>query len=132
MVATDAISYWICAWATQPWFLGYLDRNKQLVDDARKKSKALTDAVQLKDQTFERLTRRNDENLRLKKQLETTILEASKVKRGLDSALAEVYEMNESIPTEREIFVYEFLGSQAFRYTIRPHCTWEVQLEQRK
>ncbi|KAM1691740.1 hypothetical protein ACFXTN_030488 [Malus domestica] len=97
--------------------------NKQFVDDARKKSKALTEAVQLNDQTFERLTRRNDENLRLNKQLEATILEASKVKWGLDSALVEVSELNWNIPTEREIVMQEFLGSQAFRYTIRHHCT---------
>ncbi|KAM2561347.1 hypothetical protein TB1_012424 [Malus domestica] len=25
MVATDAVFHWICAWATLPWFLGYLD-----------------------------------------------------------------------------------------------------------
>ncbi|KAB2597236.1 hypothetical protein D8674_000156 [Pyrus ussuriensis x Pyrus communis] len=40
--------------------------------------------VQLKDQTLERLKRRNDENLRLKKHLEPTILKASKVREDSD------------------------------------------------
>ncbi|CAN6677888.1 unnamed protein product [Malus baccata var. baccata] len=70
--------------------------NKQLVNDARKMSKALADAIHLKDENFESLKRRNGENVRLKKQLEvtkeqleTTILEVSKVKGELDSALVE-------------------------------------------
>ncbi|KAM2249543.1 hypothetical protein ACFXTI_004171 [Malus domestica] len=41
--------------------------NKQLVNDARKMSKALVDAIRLKDQNFESLKRRNGENVRLKK-----------------------------------------------------------------
>ncbi|KAB2622245.1 ruvB-like 2 [Pyrus ussuriensis x Pyrus communis] len=41
--------------------------NKQLMDDTRKTSKALIEAVQLKDQTMEWLKRWNGENLRLKK-----------------------------------------------------------------
>ncbi|CAN6678134.1 unnamed protein product [Malus baccata var. baccata] len=70
--------------------------NKQLVNDARKTSKALADAIRLKDENFESLKRQNGENVRLKKQLEatkeqleTTILEVTKVKRELDSALVE-------------------------------------------
>ncbi|KAB2615818.1 GRIP domain-containing protein RUD3-like [Pyrus ussuriensis x Pyrus communis] len=71
--------------------------NKRFMDDTRKKSKAL----------IERLTRRNGENLRLKKELEMTILEASKVKGKLDSALVEVSKLKGSIPTERETVVSE-------------------------
>ncbi|XP_050133219.1 uncharacterized protein LOC126609320 [Malus sylvestris] len=70
--------------------------NKQLVNDARKMSKALDDAIRLKDENFESLKRRNGENVRLKKrleatkeQLEITILEVSKVKWELDSTLVE-------------------------------------------
>lgn len=113
--------------------------NKQLVDEARKKCKALTEAVQLKNQTLERLRGRNGENLRLKlqlemtkKQLEETILEASKVREELDSAMAEVYELKKSIPTKREATIQEFLCSQAFCHAIRPHYTQEIQLEKRK
>ncbi|CAN6544085.1 unnamed protein product [Malus baccata var. baccata] len=36
--------------------------NKQLVNDARKTSKALADAIRLKDENFESLKRRNGEN----------------------------------------------------------------------
>ncbi|KAM1419553.1 hypothetical protein ACFXTO_023083 [Malus domestica] len=83
--------------------------NKQLVNDARKMSKALADAIRLKDENFESLKRRNGENVRLKKQLEvtkeqlkTTILEVSKVKGELDRALVEVSGLKKSIPTERD------------------------------
>ena len=103
--------------------------NKQLVNDARKMSKALADAIRLKDQNFKSLKRRNGENVRLKKQLEatkeqleTTILEVSKVKEELDSALVEVFRLKMSIPTERDAAVQEFLGSQAFHDAFRPHC----------
>ncbi|RXI08041.1 hypothetical protein DVH24_014607 [Malus domestica] len=90
--------------------------NKQLVNDARKTSKALAKAIRLKDQNFESLKRRNGENMKLKKQLEaivkqleTTILEVSKVKGELDSALVEVSRLKRSIPTERDAAVQEFL-----------------------
>ncbi|KAM1621825.1 hypothetical protein ACFXTN_018626 [Malus domestica] len=100
-----------------------LKENKQLVNDARKTSKALAEAIQVKDQHFESLKRRNGENLRLKvqleatkkqleatkKQLETTMLEVSKVKWELDNALVEVSELKSSIPTENEAVVKEFL-----------------------
>ncbi|CAN6544069.1 unnamed protein product [Malus baccata var. baccata] len=104
-----------------------LKENKQLVNDARKTSKALAEALQVKDQHFESLKRRNGENLRLKvqleatkKQLETTMLEVSKVKGELDSALVEVSELKSSIPTEKEAAVKE------------PRCTREVHFEKRK
>ncbi|CAN6547012.1 unnamed protein product [Malus baccata var. baccata] len=81
-----------------------------------KTSKALADAIRLKDENFESLKRRNGENVRLKKQLEvtkeqleTTILEVSKVKRELDSALVEVSGLKMSIPTEKDAAVQEFL-----------------------
>ncbi|KAM1807632.1 hypothetical protein ACFX11_030611 [Malus domestica] len=106
--------------------------NKHFVDDARKKSKAWTEVVQLKNQTLERLKRRNDENLLLKKQLEATILEASKVRGEQDSALAEVSELNKSLLAEREAVVWEFLGTQAFRHVIMPHCAREIWLKKRK
>ncbi|CAN6714365.1 unnamed protein product [Malus baccata var. baccata] len=116
-----------------------LKENKQLVNDARETSKALAEALQVKDQHFESLKRRNGENLRLKvqleatkKQLETTMLEVSKVKGELDSALVEVYELKSSIPTEKEAAVKEFLGSQAFLHVLRPRCTREVHFEKRK
>ncbi|CAN6707267.1 unnamed protein product [Malus baccata var. baccata] len=116
-----------------------LKENKQLVNDARKTSKALAEAIQVKDQHFESLKRRNGENLRLKvqleatkKQLETTMLEVSKVKGQLDSALVEVSELKSSIPTEKEAAVKEFLGSQAFLHVLRPRCTREVHFEKRK
>ncbi|RXH71007.1 hypothetical protein DVH24_015629 [Malus domestica] len=86
--------------------------NKQLVNDARKMSKALDDAIRLKDENFESLKRRNGENVRLKKrleatreQLEITILEVSKVKWELDSTLVEVSRLKRSIPTERDAAV---------------------------
>ncbi|CAN6722537.1 unnamed protein product [Malus baccata var. baccata] len=109
-----------------------LKENKQLVNDARKTSKALAEALQVKDQHFESLKRRNGENLRLKVQLETTMLEVSKVKGELDSALVEVSELKSSIPTEKEAVVNEFLGSQAFLHVLRPRCTREVHFEKRK
>ncbi|CAN6555230.1 unnamed protein product [Malus baccata var. baccata] len=116
-----------------------LKENKQLVNDARKTSKALAEAIQVKDQHFESLKRRNGENLRLKvqleatkKQLETTMLEVSKVKWELDSALVEVSELKSSIPAEKEAAVNEFLGSQAFLHVLRPRCTREVHFEKRK
>ncbi|CAN6568683.1 unnamed protein product [Malus baccata var. baccata] len=116
-----------------------LKENNQLVNDARKTSKALAEAIQVKDQHFESLKRRNGENLRLKvqleatkKQLETTMLEVSKVKGELDSALVEVSELKSSIPAEKEAAVNEFLGSQAFLHVLRPRCTREVHLEKRK
>ncbi|KAM2351932.1 hypothetical protein ACFXTH_006681 [Malus domestica] len=113
--------------------------NKQLVNDARKTSKALAEAIQIKDQHFESLKRRNGENLRLKvqleatkKQLETTMLEVSKVKGELDSALVKVSELKSSIPTEKEAAVKEFMSSQAFLHVLRPRCTLEVHFEKRK
>ncbi|KAB2621456.1 GRIP domain-containing protein RUD3-like [Pyrus ussuriensis x Pyrus communis] len=81
-----------------------LQDNKQLMDDAKNISKALTEAFQLKDQTLERLKRRNDKNLWLKKQLEATILEASKVK-------GKIKELKKNLPAERETIVGEFLGT---------------------
>ncbi|KAM1792090.1 hypothetical protein ACFX12_035984 [Malus domestica] len=109
-----------------------LKENKQLVNDARKTSKTLAEAIQVKDQHFESLKRRNGENLRLKVQLETIILEVFKVKGELDSALVEVSELKSSIPTEKEAAVKEFLGSQAFLHVLRPRCTREVHFEKRK
>ncbi|CAN6725412.1 unnamed protein product [Malus baccata var. baccata] len=116
-----------------------LKENKQLVNDARKTSKALAEAIQVKDQHFESLKRRNGENLRLKvqlevtkKQLETTMLEVSKVKGELDSALVKVSELKSSIPAEKEAAVNEFLGSQAFLHVLRPRCAREVHFEKRK
>ncbi|RXH75539.1 hypothetical protein DVH24_039238 [Malus domestica] len=113
--------------------------NKQLVNDARKTSKALADAIRLKDENFESLKRRNGVNVRLKKQLEatkeqleTTILEVSKVKWELDSALVEVYGLKKSIPTERDAVVHEFLSSQAFHEAFRPHCIRVANFEKRK
>ncbi|RXI07907.1 hypothetical protein DVH24_014473 [Malus domestica] len=114
-------------------------KNKQFVNDARKTSKALADAIRLKDENFESLKRRNGENVRLKKQLEatkeqleTTILVVSKVKGELDSALIEVYGLKKSIPTERDAAVQEFLGSQAFQDAFRPHCIRAANFEKRK
>ncbi|CAN6692581.1 unnamed protein product [Malus baccata var. baccata] len=102
--------------------------NKQFVNDTRKTSKALADAIRLKDENFKSLKRRNGENVRLKKQLEatkeqleTTILEVSKVS-GLKM----------SIPTERDAAVQEFLGSQAFHDAFRPHCIRAANFEKRK
>ncbi|CAN6719972.1 unnamed protein product [Malus baccata var. baccata] len=88
-----------------------LKENKQLVNDARKTSKALAEAIQVKDQHFESLKRRNGE---------------------LDSALVEVSELKSRIPTEKEAAVKEFLGSQAFLHVLRPRCTQEVHFEKRK
>ncbi|XP_050154814.1 uncharacterized protein LOC126628941 [Malus sylvestris] len=116
-----------------------LKENKQLVNDARKTSKALAEAIEVRDQHFESLKRRNGENLRLKvqleatkKQLETTMLEVSKAKGELDSALVEVSELKSSIPTEKEAAVKEFFGSPAFLHVLRPRCTREVHFEKRK
>ncbi|KAB2604266.1 hypothetical protein D8674_037557 [Pyrus ussuriensis x Pyrus communis] len=71
-----------------------LQENNQFVDNTRKTSKALIEAVQLKDQTMKQLKRRNCENLRLKKQLEATILKASEVKRKVE-------ELKNNLPVER-------------------------------
>ncbi|KAM0955484.1 hypothetical protein ACFX2A_024361 [Malus domestica] len=60
------------------------------------------------------------------------MLEVSKVKGELDSALVEVYELKSSIPTEKEAAVKEFLGSQAFLHVLRPRCTREVHFEKMK
>ncbi|KAB2600236.1 GRIP domain-containing protein RUD3-like [Pyrus ussuriensis x Pyrus communis] len=76
--------------------------NNQLMNDARKMSKALAEAIRLKDQHFESLKRRNGE---------------------LDSALVEVSELKRSIPTK-------FLGSQAFHN--RPHCIRAANFEKMK
>ncbi|CAN6710900.1 unnamed protein product [Malus baccata var. baccata] len=90
--------------------------NKLFVNDARKTGKALADVICLKDENFESLKWQNGENVRLKKQLEstkeqleTTILEVSKVKEELDSALVEVSRLKMSFPTERDAAVQEFL-----------------------
>ncbi|KAB2627210.1 hypothetical protein D8674_020828 [Pyrus ussuriensis x Pyrus communis] len=113
--------------------------NKQLVNDARKTSKALAKGIRLKDQNFESLKRRNYENVRLKKQLEVTekqletnILEVSKVKGELDNALVGVSGLNKSILTKKNTAVQEFLDSQAFHDTFRPHCIWMANFEKRK
>ncbi|KAB2634719.1 hypothetical protein D8674_038167 [Pyrus ussuriensis x Pyrus communis] len=113
--------------------------NYQLVNDAIKTSKALAEAICLKDQHFESLKRRNGENVRLKKQLEgtgkqleTTILEVSKVKGELESALVEVSELKRSIPTERDTAVQQFLGSQAFHDAFKPHCIRAANFEKMK
>ncbi|RXH71243.1 hypothetical protein DVH24_018598 [Malus domestica] len=102
-------------------------------------SKALADAIHLKDENFESLKRQNGENMRLKKQLEatkeqleTTILEVSKVKGELDSALVEVSGLKISIPTEKDAAVQEFIGSQAFHDAFRPHCIRAANFEKRK
>ncbi|KAM1325342.1 hypothetical protein ACFX1Q_046379 [Malus domestica] len=94
------------------WYKAKFKKNKQLVNDARKMSKALADAIYLKNQNFKSLKMRNGENVRLKKQfevtkkqLETTILEVSKVKGELDNALVEVFGLKKSIPTERNATV---------------------------
>ncbi|CAN6686905.1 unnamed protein product [Malus baccata var. baccata] len=100
--------------------------NKQLVNDTRKTSKALANAIHLKDENFESLKMRNGENL------ETTILEVSKVKGELDSALVEVFGLKRSIPIERDAAVHEFLGSQAFHDAFRPHCIRAANFEKRK
>ncbi|KAM2825023.1 hypothetical protein COP1_034873 [Malus domestica] len=121
------------------WYKAKFKENKQFVNDARKTSKALVDAIFLKDENFESLKRQNGENVRLKKQLEatkeqleTTILEVSKVKRELDSALVEVSGLKRNIPTERDAVVQEFLGSQAFHDAFRPHCIRAANFEKRK
>ncbi|CAN6695854.1 unnamed protein product [Malus baccata var. baccata] len=113
--------------------------NKQLMNDARKTSKTLANTICLNDKNFESLKRRNGENVRLKKQLEmtkeqlkTTILEVSKVKGELDSALVGVSGLKMSIPTERDAAVQEFLGSQAFHDAFRPHCIRATNFEKRK
>ncbi|KAM2888876.1 hypothetical protein FF1_012541 [Malus domestica] len=62
--------------------------NKQLVNDARKMSKALVDVIRLKDENFESLKMRNGE---------------------LDNALVKVSGLKMSIPTERDADVQEFL-----------------------
>ncbi|KAM1541868.1 hypothetical protein ACFX15_011234 [Malus domestica] len=60
------------------------------------------------------------------------MLEVSKAKGELDSALVEVSELKSSIPTEKEAAVKEFLGSPAFLHVLRPRCTREVHFEKRK
>ncbi|KAB2617591.1 hypothetical protein D8674_013460 [Pyrus ussuriensis x Pyrus communis] len=114
-------------------------KNNQLVNDARKTSKTLVEAIRLKDQNFESLKKRNGENVRLKKQLEgtekqleTTILEVSKVKGELDSALVKVSRLKRGIPTERNVTMQEFLSSQAFHNTFRPHSIRAANFEKRK
>ncbi|CAN6552503.1 unnamed protein product [Malus baccata var. baccata] len=114
-------------------------KNKQLVNDARKMSKALADAICLKDENFESLKRQKGENMRLKKQLEatkeqleTTILKVSKVKGELDSALVEVSWLKRSILIKRDDVVQEFLGSQAFHDAFRPRCIRVANFEKRK
>ncbi|RXH98002.1 hypothetical protein DVH24_010327 [Malus domestica] len=98
------------------WYKAKFKENKQFVNNARKTSKALADAICLTDENFESLKRQNGENVRLKKQLEatneqleTTILKVSKVKGELDSTLVEVSRLKKSIPTERDAAVQEFL-----------------------
>ncbi|CAN6685345.1 unnamed protein product [Malus baccata var. baccata] len=78
----------------------------------RKMSKAVADAIRLKDENFESLKMQNDENVRLKKQLEAT-------KEQLETTILEVSKM--SIPTERDSVVQEYIGSQAFHDDFRPH-----------
>ncbi|CAN6546973.1 unnamed protein product [Malus baccata var. baccata] len=82
--------------------------NKQLVNDARKMSKALADAICVKDQNFESLKRRNGENMRLKKKLEVT-------KKQFETIILE-----------------EFLGSLSFHDAFRPHCIRVANFEKRK
>ncbi|KAM0989574.1 hypothetical protein ACFX15_013003 [Malus domestica] len=102
-------------------------------------SKALVDAIRLKDENFESLKRRNGENARLKKQLEatkeqlkTTILEVSKVKWELDIAFVEVSGLKMSILIERDAAMQEFVGSQAFHDAFRPHYIRVANFEKRK
>ncbi|CAN6547723.1 unnamed protein product [Malus baccata var. baccata] len=89
--------------------------------------------------TIDKLGKPLDENesdrdrmMRLSSYLETTILEVSKVKWELDSALVEVFGLKISIPTERDAAVQEFLGSQAFHDAFRPHCIRAANFEKRK
>ncbi|CAN6725328.1 unnamed protein product [Malus baccata var. baccata] len=56
----------------------------------------------------------------------------SKVKGELDSALIEVSGLKMSIPTERDVAVQEFLGSQVFHNAFRPHCIRAANFEKRK
>ncbi|CAN6701013.1 unnamed protein product [Malus baccata var. baccata] len=93
------------------WYKVKFKENKQFVNDARKTSKALADAICLKDENFESLKRRNEE---------------------LDSALAEVSGLKMSIPTERDAAVQEFLGSQAFHDAFKPHCIQAANFKKRK
>ncbi|KAB2600452.1 hypothetical protein D8674_010723 [Pyrus ussuriensis x Pyrus communis] len=86
-------------------------RITSFVNGARKTSKALAEAIRLKDQHFESLKRQNGENVRLKKQLEgtgkhleTNILEVSKVKEELYSALIEVFELKRIDPSSEDDF----------------------------
>nr|XP_028954200.1 GRIP domain-containing protein RUD3-like [Malus domestica] len=97
--------------------------NKQFVNDARKMSKALADAIRLKDENFESLKRQNGENVKLKKQLEAT-------KEQLETTILEV--SKRSIPTERDAAVQKFLGSQAFHDAFRPHYIQAANFEKRK
>ncbi|RXH95512.1 hypothetical protein DVH24_008012 [Malus domestica] len=91
------------------------------MDDARRNKKLLTEAIQLKDQTMERLTRQNDSYPR-----------GIQGQGKLDGALVEDSELKRSILTKREAAVQKYLGSQAFHHAIRPHCTREVHFEKRK
>ncbi|CAN6544621.1 unnamed protein product [Malus baccata var. baccata] len=86
-------------------------------------SKALADAICLKDENFESLKRWNDENVRLKKQLEAT-------KEHLETTILKVSKM--SIPTERDDAVQEFVSSQAFHDDFRPHCIQAANFEKKK
>ncbi|RXI05374.1 hypothetical protein DVH24_006631 [Malus domestica] len=68
------------------------------------------------DDRLREVERRNGESVSLKKQLEvtkkqleTTIIEVSKVKWELQSALVEVSGLKMSMPTERDAAVQEFL-----------------------
>ncbi|KAB2630918.1 S ribonuclease [Pyrus ussuriensis x Pyrus communis] len=90
--------------------------NNQFVKYARKTSKALAEAICLKDQHFEK----------------KTILEVSKVKGELDSALVEVSELKKSIPTERDAVVQKFLVSHAFHHAFKPHCIRAANFKKRK
>ncbi|RXH80364.1 hypothetical protein DVH24_041511 [Malus domestica] len=103
------------------WYKAKFKKNKQLKNDARKTSKPLADAIRLKDENFETT----------KEQLETTIIEVSKVKGELYSALVEVSGLKMSIPTERDAAVQEFLGSQAFHDAFRPRCIRAANFEKR-
>ncbi|RXH90907.1 hypothetical protein DVH24_006852 [Malus domestica] len=88
---------------------------------SEKTSKALAEAIRLKDQNFESLKRRNGEKVRLnkqsettEKQLEITILEVSKVKGELDSALVEVSGLKRIDPSSEDDYDNEAsIGEQS-------------------
>lgn len=100
-----------------------LREGKKLVYDAKKERKPQVEAIKLKDQALEMVNQQAEDNLRLKKQLEVVILEASNVREEQDSALVEVFELKKSILNEREAAVHEFLGTQNFHKFIRPYYT---------